>query len=62
MLHTGALDDDLSIQTDEQTGTQYFKDDQDSTFNVTEPPDDDLSKDGVADEPWQPQRMMQPTF
>ncbi len=48
---TGALDDDLSIQTDKHTGTQYLKDDQDPTFNITKPLDNDLSKDGVADKP-----------
>jgi hypothetical protein len=42
-LQTGAPDDDLSIQTDEHTGIQYLKDDRDPTFNITKPPDDDLS-------------------
>jgi hypothetical protein len=51
MLQTGALDNDLSIQTDEHMGTKYLKDDQDPTFNVKKPPNDDLSKDGVSDKP-----------
>jgi hypothetical protein len=54
MLQTSALDDDLFIQTDEHTGIQYLKDDQDPSFNVTKPPDDDLSMDRVADNPWPP--------
>jgi hypothetical protein len=45
------LDDDVTIHTDEHLGTKYLKDDQDPTFNVTESPMDDLSKDGVAEEP-----------
>jgi hypothetical protein len=36
---------------DEHLGTKYLKDDQDPTFNVMESPMDDLSKDGVAEEP-----------
>jgi hypothetical protein len=50
-LQTGAPDDDLSIQTDEHMGIQYLMDDQDPTFNITKPPDNDLSTDRVADEP-----------
>jgi hypothetical protein len=51
-LQTGTPEDDLSIQTDEHTGTQYLKDDQEpSTFNITKSPDDDLAMDRVADKP-----------
>jgi hypothetical protein len=49
MVQTGALEDDLFIQTDEHTGTQFLKDDRDPTFNIPTPPDDDLATDIVAD-------------
>jgi hypothetical protein len=51
MVHTGALEDDLSIKMDEQPGTSYLYDNWDPTFNTTKSMMNDASEEGVTEKP-----------